>query len=130
MNYNQILSIPINTSSVVVDGFKLFLPPYPNIYNKKIIGITISYYNTYEGQIDQGFLTLVDKNNNLLLYNYPLIDLFDASISRAFSPPPIIFNYRVTQFDLFNIDLQSSFVIYQGLSGGLTGALFTLNFYL
>lgn len=119
--YQVYVNIPAN------ENIKIFFKSgLSTLKDKTIRAISASYYNTIAGQTDQCWLTLVDKNHNTMLYNYPVVDLQDASNTGEVDNN---FNYRLRLFKLHDIELQNSYFMYNNVTGPLTGNLFNLNFY-
>lgn len=131
--YENIYSFAVQTPGPVLnENIKIFFNPCPEIKNRHIKAISISYYNSYAGQTDQAFITLKNSKGDILTYNYPAVDLQDTSATNV--PGSInALNYKLRLFNFYDIDLASSYYFYNNLSGPLGVAfpiLFYLNFYL
>lgn len=93
-------------------------------YQLIIKAITVSYYWTIGGQTDQGYLTLVDRKNQTLIYNYPLIDLMDYSNVNA-PPWNPVDQFKIRQFNLYDVNLINSYFFL--VDPTITTQSFTLN---
>jgi hypothetical protein len=124
-NVDKIYSLDVTVRNLL-DGNRVFLPPFPDINNKTVRGITISQYFTEPGQVGQGFLTLLDSKKNVLLYTYSLQDLSDSSSQIVGTVPKAFF---IRQFNLFDIETRSSYFNFNQLGGAPSGLMFRISFY-
>lgn len=128
--YENIYSFPVTTNGIVLtENVKIFFNPCPEIRNRHVKAISISFYNTYAGQTDQAYITLKNGKGEVLIYNYPAVDLQDSTT--AATTANYVYRLRLTNFQ--DIDLANSYFFYNDLSGPL-GAnnqpIFNINFYL
>lgn len=129
--YENIYTFPVLTNGVVnSENVKIFFAPCPQIRNRKIVAMSLSYLPSIAGQQDQLYLTLKNGKGDVLMYNYPATDLQDSTNT----PNPTLFiNYRLRLFNYYDIDLANSYFFFSDISGPL-GAnnqpIFNINFYL
>lgn len=98
--------------------------------NETVKAIGISYYNSFPGQTDVAYLTLVNRKNQTLISNYPVMDLMDNTSSA--SPGSFINKFfRLRCFNLKDISTSGSYVIYTDVSGPLSpnAIAMQINFY-
>ena len=128
--YENIYTFPVQTKSQLSyqDGTKYFFEPCPEIKNKTIKALSISYYNSIPSQTDQAYFTFKNCKGETLAYNYPAVDLMDTTSQQPVAIP----NYKLRLFNWYDIDLNNSYYTYIDVSGPLNTfkVLFNLNFYL
>lgn len=132
--YENIYSFTVN-AGVLNTGYKYYFDPCPEINNRGIKGISASNFadNMFNGTPALGllysfYITLKDKENNILCYNMPLVDLIDANAKNINYQ-----NLRLRLFNYKNLDLKNSYYFFQSiplLAFPPTNNLFSLNFYL
>jgi hypothetical protein len=119
--YENIYSFPVVVPANYVAGSKRFFDPCPELKNKRVVGISLSYNNFPAGSTGAIYITLKDNKQNILLQNYPAPDLDDSSGGN---------NYRLRLFNYSDIDLNNSYWIMQGASILGQSTIFNFNFYL
>jgi hypothetical protein len=126
--YENIYTFNVS-SGVVNNGSKVYFDPCPELNKKTIKGLSISNYNNTisGGSIPLNFyITLIDKKNQIICYNYPLVDLLDAS-NTLFS------QFKLRLFNLYDLDLYRSYYFFSSaipLSFPPYETMFKINFYL
>jgi len=125
--YSQIYSYSVQVDQPANDSIKTFFKSgLSDLKNKTIRGITVSncFIGT-PGQTDQIYITLLDRNNNTLLYNYPVVDLLDLTGGNSSN----INKTRLRLFNLTGLELQNSYFFIVNVTGPIQGKIFDLNFY-
>lgn len=118
--YENIYTFPVIVPANYIAGSKRFFDPCPELNNKKIVAISLSYNNFAAGAVGCVYITLKDQNQNILLQNYPAPDLDDATNQ----------NFRLRLFNYSNVDLNNSYFIMQNASILGQSTIFNFNFYL
>jgi len=99
-------AIGVNVTQNYVNANSLtkhFLPYRPDLENKKITALSLGRYDQdARGQ----YLTLYDKNKNVLLSQYPVMDLALGIFDNPFNFHP----QRLRLFDLNNISTGDSYI--------------------
>lgn len=119
--YENIYTFPVIVPTNYVAGSKRFFDPCPELANKKVVGISLSYDIITVGGIGALYVTLKDKKQNILLQNYPAQDLDDSNGTT---------NFRLRLFNYSDIDLNNSYYFIQGASILGPATIFNFNFYL
>ena len=114
--YENIYTFPVIVSSNYVAGSKRFFDPCPELNNYSVVGMSLSYSGA-----SSLYITLKDKKQNIILQNYPAIDLNDSTNLNTFRLR--IFNYK-------DIDLNSSYWVQMDFSIFSGATVFNFNFYL
>lgn len=118
--FDNVYTAAVQSSGAFYPNVKQFFDGYPFLKYINVKAITVKA-NALPTQCF--YLTIVDKNKNQVLYNYPLQDLNQVSNSSA----------KVNNLRLFNIngiDLLSSYYISNTAFGSsATITQFYLNFY-
>ena len=118
--YENIYTFPVIVPANYVAGSKRFFDPCPELQNKTIVGMSLSYNNFPAGSTGCIYITLKDKAQNIKLQNYPAADLDDATNQ----------NFRLRLFNYSDIDLNNSYWIMQNASILGQSTIFNFNFYL
>jgi hypothetical protein len=125
--YENIYSFQV-TSGVLNAGFKYYFDPMPELNNRKLKGISISNYQNLlnPSQLLYSFyITLINKKGDIINYNYPVVDLLDASWPSSYP------EYRLRLFNFDDLDLKKSYYFFQApVSFPPYNNLFKFNFYL
>lgn len=105
--YNKIYSLPFTIGAgTVVPNQKLYLQPAPFLENKVIDAISFEVdYNQILTQ--SAYLTIVNGNNQIMLDNYPLFDLWN-NVTNGGSVNEI--PWRLRLFNIKGIISQNSYV--------------------
>jgi hypothetical protein len=106
-----------NTNKGVYKNQKNYFSGYPFLNSIKVKGISIQTLNI---QYVYTFLTLVDKNNNTVLYNMPFGELLLDIIQPK---------SKLRLFNLDGVNLLNSYWISTTNLGGSSDPLFTISFY-
>jgi hypothetical protein len=119
--YENIYTFPVVVPANYIAGSKRFFDPCPELNNRRVVGISISYDTITTAGIGALYLTIKDKKQNILMQHYPAKDLDDSTTFAQ---------YRLRLFNYSELDLNNSYWILQGASilGGST--VFNFNFYL
>lgn len=126
--YNKIYSLQINISANQIGDKIFFVTNLPILKQKKIRAMSVSGEISPAGQTDQIFITLVDTNNFIKLFNYPAADIRDNSAPHY--NPTLFPAYQYTRlFNLANIELQRSYFIVRDQSGPYQNLVWYINFY-
>jgi hypothetical protein len=126
--YDSIYSLRINISANQIGNKIFFVTNLPILKQKKIKAMSVSGQISAAGQSDQVFITLVDNNNKIKLFNYPACDIRDNSQPyHNFAP---VAAYRYTRlFNLENIELQRSYFMVTDQTGPYQNLIWYINFY-
>lgn len=103
--FNKVLTLKFSIKNIA--NLKNYLSyDVSEISNNVIKGISVSYYFTAPGQVNQGYLTIVNKSFETMLFNYPLTDLQDST------NPTIgtVLDYKLRLFNLQDISLRDSYI--------------------
>lgn len=119
--YENIYTFPVVVPANYIAGSKRFFDPCPELANKKVVAISISYDTITVAGIGALYITIKDNKQNILLQNYPAQDLDD---SNGYT------NFRLRLFNYSDIDLNNSYWIVQGASILGASTIFNFNFYL
>ena len=104
--FNKVLTLKFSILNIA--NLKNYLSyDVSEISNNIIKGISVSYYFTAPGQVNQGYLTIVNKSFETMVFNYPLTDLQDST------NPTIgtVLDYKLRLFNLKDISLRDSYII-------------------
>jgi len=116
--FDNVYTATVQSSGAFFRNVKQFFDGYPFLKYINVKAITVK---SAAVPTENFYLTIVDKNKNQVLYNYPLQDLKQVSTAK-------VNNLRL--FNINGIDLLSSYYICNqsyGVTSTLT--LFYLNFY-
>ena len=119
--YENIYTFPVIVPANYIAGSKRFFDPCPELANKKVVGISLSYNTRSSGGPAALYITIKDNKQNILLQNYPAQDLDDSNGTT---------NFRLRLFNYSDIDLNNSYWIVQGASILGASTIFNFNFYL
>jgi len=119
--YENIYTFPVIVPANYVAGSKRFFDPCPELANKKVVAISLSYDTITTAGIGALYITIKDNKRNILLQNYPAQDLDDSNGTT---------NFRLRLFNYSDIDLNNSYFIIQGASILGQSTIFNFNFYL
>lgn len=125
---NRIYTFPVFVYSYYTN-VKNYLNREIVFLNETIKAISVSYYQTDGGQTDQGFLTIVNRKNQTLLFNYPLVDLQDKTSSAT--PGNLNPNFfKLRTCNLKDVSTTGSYVIFNDITlPPYQGDRFNINFY-
>jgi hypothetical protein len=129
--YENIYTFPVYARELINQNAKYFFDPCPEIRQKKINAISISYYNYYNGYADSAFITLKNGKNEIMCDNYPATDLMDTTTQNSLLTGTL--QYKLRLFNLYDIDLKSSYYMYNRITFPFPTnnlPLFNINFYL
>tara|TARA_R110000868_G_scaffold126421_5_gene333493 strand:+ start:1079 stop:1489 length:411 start_codon:yes stop_codon:yes gene_type:complete len=129
--YDNVYTFPVYAKELINPNAKYFFDPCPEIKKRQINAISISYYNYYNGYIDSAYITLKNGKNDIICYHYPATDLMDTTTQNTVLSGSL--NYKLRLFKIYDLDLNSSFYMYNhvALPFPTNGRpLFNLNFYL
>lgn len=126
--YNNIYSLRVNISANQIGNKIFFSTNLPILKQKNIRALSVSGDVSAAGQTDQVFITLVDTNNFIKLFNYPSSDIRDNSSPNYNSAPAAAYRYT-RLFNLSNIELQRSYFIVKDQSGPYQNLVWYINFY-
>ena len=118
--FDNVYTAVVQSSAPFQPNVKQFFDGYPFLKSINVKAITVK-----KGTIPPQFfyLTIVDKNKNQVLYNYPLEDLLQVSNA-------VTKQSNIRLFNINGIDLLSSYYVSNiGWGSPSTVTLFYLNFY-
>jgi len=123
--FDKIFTLPLQIRNVA-NVQQFFQYEVKEVSDATVKAISISYYFTTAGQVNQCYLTVVNNRFEQLLYNYPLVDLQDTTDP---SLAPFVITTRLRLFNLQNISLKHSYIITNDV--GIPSPLLDckLNFY-
>jgi len=122
--FNKVLTLKFSIKNIA--NLKNYLSyDVSEISNNVIKGISVSYYFTSPGQDNQGYLTIVNKNFETVLFNYPLTDLQDSTNPATGT----VLDYKLRLFNLKDISLRDSYVIVNDIFSPALLLDLNLNFY-
>lgn len=104
--FDNIITIPFSIENI--ENKKQYFQFDPKwLRTVTIRAVSVSYYFTNPGQVNQSYLTFVNNKFETLLYNYPLQDLVDTTETTGL----FVQTSRLRLFDLHDISLMDSYVI-------------------
>jgi len=130
--YEKIYALPVilKAGQTISQSNNLYLPAAPFLRSFQIDAIDINLNGpNFINSVVWGFLTVLDGNKNIRLYNYPIEDLYNrAAIGQI---PDIMPQYRTRLFNIKGIQSDASYITASGAGFSAVAdiTLMYINFY-
>lgn len=120
--FDKIISVPfyINVPTAYFND-RYYFRNNPFVGKNRVKAISVTNNIGTDVTVFDCYITLVDQNNQSLINNYPLLPL--TIYGNSFP------DLRLTYFDLENLDLSRSYIIYTAQTGITNSNPFNINFY-